>query len=262
MEKTGKIRLGVCTSYENVQTLARLGYDYIELGFSALGALSEDEFAKVKETICASPLRAQAFNGMLPGTFRLTGEKADLVPVRAFLEKTFVRARELGGQVVVFGSGGARNVPEGFCREKAAEQLVEYLNMAGKIASSCDMRIVIEPLNRKESNILNSVEEGLSLCKKVNHPNVGVLADLYHIGQENETMDGILHAGQNLWHCHIAQPLVRTSPCAGDGAEDWYARFFAALHEIGYEGRVSIEGRIPDFEKDAEISYQYLKKMA
>ena len=257
----GNIRFGVCTSFDHVQELAQAGYDYIELGFAGTGALAEEDYRQVRQTVLSSPIRAEAFNGMLPGEFRLTGEDADLVPVKEFCKIAFARAGELGGKVVVFGSGKSRNVPEGFPREKAYDQLAEFLQMAGEIAAPYGIRLAIEPLNRKESNILNSVGEAAELCEKVNSEYVGVLSDLYHVGQEKEDDQGILRAGKKLWHCHIAEPVNRTSPMCGDGGEDWYRFFFHALHSIDYDGRLSIEGRIVDFSNDIGKSLAYLKEL-
>lgn len=257
----GKIRFGVCTSFDHVQELAQAGYDYIELGFAGTGTLKEEDFRKVRDVILGSPIRAEAYNGMLPGDFRLTGEDADLNPVKEFCKTAFARAAELGGKVVVFGSGKSRNVPDQFPREKAYDQLAEFLHMAAEIAAPYGIRLVIEPLNRKESNILNSVSEAVDLCKIVNDEYVGVLSDLYHVGQEKEDTSGMLRAGDKLWHCHIAEPANRTSPVDGDGGETWYRLFFDALHKINYDGRLSIEGRINDFSSDIIKSLAFLKNL-
>lgn len=237
------IRFGICTHPSNAPLLAQLGYDYIEGGISSLYAMEETEFQAAREAVLSSPIRMEAANVFLPGTFRLTGEAADLSGIPAYLDVALSRAEQLGCQVAVFGSSGARNVPEGFPRERAMEQLAEFLRIAGPACQAHGIRIAIEPLNTKESNIINSVKAGLTLAIASGDENIGVLADWYHMELESEGVAGIQAAGELLWHCHIANPEGRIYPKPSDGQQERYDAFFAALVGIGYQGRVSIEGR-------------------
>jgi sugar phosphate isomerase/epimerase len=65
--------------------------------------------------------------------------------------------------------------------DKAWEQLADTCLILGREASKYDITIVIEPLNKSETNIINSVAEGYKLAQQVNHPNVKLLADFYII---------------------------------------------------------------------------------
>ncbi|WP_163582115.1 TIM barrel protein [Gracilibacillus saliphilus] len=64
--------------------------------------------------------------------------------------------------------------------------------------------IVIEPLNKKESNIITSVPETVALVEKVNRPSIQVLADLYHMMEENESLENIKTARSYLQYVHVA----------------------------------------------------------
>lgn len=234
------IKFGVCTAPENAPLVAQLGFDYIECAVTGIAALSDEEFARVREGILQSPIRMEAANVMMPGDIRLTGDQADLSPVPAYFDGVLPRIAELGCKVVVFGSGRARKMPEGYSRDKAWDQVAEFLALAGDSFAKYNLHIAIEPLNTGEDNVINSVSEGLAVANRVNHPNVGVLADWYHITKENEGVDGILAAGEKLWHTHVINPFGRSFPKNGDG--DIYDEFFKALSTIGYDHRMSIEG--------------------
>ncbi len=102
------------------------------------------------------------------------------------------------------------------------------------------VRVVIEPLNRKESNVFNSVGESDDFNVARGLTGIGVLADLYHISVEGESYDGIVAAGDRLGHVHVAD-ADRSAP--GEGAATDYAGFFQTLRAMGYAGTISIEAR-------------------
>ena len=108
------IRLGVCTGPDKIGQAAELGFEFIECGFAWLSSLTDEEYDKVLAQVQAAPIRVEACNGMLPGDLKVVGDKVDEQAIRAYLEKTFARAQTLGVKVVVFGSGAARGVPEGY----------------------------------------------------------------------------------------------------------------------------------------------------
>lgn len=250
------IRLGVCTAAENADTLSRIGYDYIELGLSRVTALSDAEFAALAEKMDSCPIRAESYNGMLPSELRVTGPDVSATAQHEYLEKAFARARRLGGKVVVFGSSGARNVPDGFPIDVAWRQIVNFLRLAERHAANYDLVIAIEPLRRKEANIINYVSEAVLLASIHQLPHIRALADTFHMAMGSEPLSAIETAGDMLAHVHTANAIGRRYPKRGDGED--YRAIFRALMDIGYEGRVSIEGGCDSFEEDAVEAYRAL----
>lgn len=102
----------------------------------------------------------ESMNVLFPGDFRLTGPQADFSAVDSYLEENLPKAQALGVKVVVFGSGGARHVPEGFPQEEAFAQLVELCREhIASAAAAHGITCCVEPLNRKETNILTTSGE-------------------------------------------------------------------------------------------------------
>ena len=95
--------------------------------------------------------------------------------ILGYVEKALKRAKALGVSNVVFGSGGAKNVPEGFPIEQGYEQIVTLLKRIAPVASGYGITIVIEPLRKAECNLINTFEEGCRLAKDVNDPAIRVL---------------------------------------------------------------------------------------
>jgi sugar phosphate isomerase/epimerase len=240
------MRFGICTDLLNAPAAAAAGFNYIEGAMTQVALAPGEEFEAIADAVARSGIKAEALNVMLPGSFRLTGPEVDLAPVREYLERGFARAERLGAAVQVFGSAGARNYPEGWLKDKAMGQLADFLSMAAPMAAKHGILIAVEPVNPGECNIINTVPEALALARLACMPNVGVLADWYHMAVQGECAQGMLAAGSALLHCHIANPCGRRFPLPGDGAD--FSAFFGALKEIGYPGRVSIEGSGEQYE--------------
>lgn len=255
------MRFGICTGLENVDRLAEVGYDYIELGVrNALMPESDDtEFQKIREQVADTPLKPEAYAGFIPKDLRVVGDTVDFPRLSRYVETACRRAREIGGEVIVYGSSGSRNIAEGYSEERALAQIADFLDMAADHAEAHDIIIVIEPICMKEGNILRTVADGLAMAKRVNRKGIKVLADLYHVWQENEPMQNIVDAAEWLAHVHIAEPVKRSYP----GNDDFdFTDFFTALKKVGYDGRISCECKFDNFDEDVETALKTMKNYA
>ena len=250
------IRLGVCTSVDRAACLKEAGFDYIELSLSSIAALSSEAFEALLHEVQASPLPVEAANSMMPGTYQICRKEGLGEDVVQYLEKAFDRAAKLGVKVIVFGAGAARRVPEDMSLEDGLRCLETFLRTAGALADEKGLKIAVEPLRAAETNIIHYVREAQMLAARVQLPNVGALADLYHMMSGNDSYED-MKAG--LVHCHIAERKERTWPRCGDGSEADYEALFSARKAAGYEGRVSIEGSMPEnFAESACASFRLL----
>ena len=167
----------------------------------------------------------------------------------------------LGVKVVAFGSGGARQRPEGVSEEEHKAELCRFLRMCSTHAARHGITIAIEPLNRNECNVINTVEEAYNLACEVNLPNIRILADVYHMYRNGEDLSILGRAGEMLVHVHVADPNTRMFP--GDTDCPYLCDFFATLCEIGYDGCVTIECQVPGgvgIEKAHAFLTSHLKK--
>jgi sugar phosphate isomerase/epimerase len=242
-----------------IEIIAEAGFDYIELPLAKLMTFAEAEFRQIQERIRAAGIRCEACCNFFPPDLKLTGEAVQAGRVAAYYEAALERAHRVGAGIVVFGSAGARNVPAGFGKERAWNQLVELLRDMDPVARSYGMTIAIEPLNRKESNIVNTVREGLQLATAVNRDHIKLLVDYYHLRLENEDPAIVVAAGAAIRHAHLAEPEGRVFPKAQSRAA--YAAFIEALRQIRYSGRLSIEASTDDLRRDAKEGLAFLKEL-
>jgi len=252
------MRFGWCGSEETIPIVKAAGYDYVELPLAA--TLRPEDPARADLGALRSALEGlgpTAFNVFLPGDLKVTGPAVDAARQERYLQAAFARAAAIGGTVAVFGSAGARNYPEGFSKETALGQIVQFLKLAGPIAAQYGVTVAIEPLNTGESNIVNSVAEGVAVAREVGHPSIQVLSDLYHVDREGQPYSETAAAGSRLRHVHVAGKEGRRAPILDD--IDYIAGFFRVLKETAYTGAVSVEGNAPDPAVQAPESLEVLR---
>ena len=250
------MRFGYCAGPAAIPAVKAMGYDYVELpAVAVLPESPEDDFKPVRKELLAHDIRPETWNILLPRHIKVTGPDADIYRVQRYLRTSFARIASVGGEIIVFGSGGARSVPEGFPMETARKQMLEFLIHCQEVAAEHDITVVIEPLSKKESNIINTVKEALEFADALNAPNVRVLADLYHMNEEGEPLSSITTAGLQLAHVHTAD-TGREHP--GTGSYD-HAAFFKALKDLDYDERISIECKSDHFTSLAGQSLDFLR---
>ena len=241
-----------------LKTLSEAGCDFFEFGVGMLCPESPKSlFEDFKDMLSDYSLRADCFNSFIPADLKVTGPNVDKARLDNYLANATERAAELGGEIIVFGSGGARQVPEGFSHKRAHDQILEFLDAAANYAREHGLVIAIEPLNRSETNMINSIAEAVQFADELMQPEVKVLVDFYHQMLEGEAFDEIVRAGERIVHVHVAD-TDRLYP--GSGEYD-YQRFAKSLADAGYNKRVSVECNFRDFDKEVPQSIQFLHEV-
>jgi D-psicose/D-tagatose/L-ribulose 3-epimerase len=123
-------------------------------------------------------------------------------------------------------------------KKKERERCLKNMRIVGKIAGDRGVTIGIEPLNRFENDMINTVEQALSLIIEIDSPNIKLLIDTFHANIEEKNIPlAFKRAGQYLCHIH-GNESDRGTP--GTGHMDW-AGIRDSLQEIGYNGTIVIE---------------------
>ncbi len=131
----------------------------------------------------------------------------------------------------------------------ATHQLSDSLEILGNHAEKQGVTLIYEPLNRYETNLAMTMEQGVELLAPLSTDNVVLLADLFHMNiEESNISDGMRRAGPYVGHVHFVDS---NRQAAGRGHMD-YAPIAQALDDIGYDGFVSAEAfPIPDSDEAA-----------
>lgn len=253
-------RIGLCGGVGKDSLAKANGLGYIEASVTdfLIPEKSEEEFAAKREYARKSLVPIYSANGFYPGDIRLVGPDADIERAVKYANTAIRRASELGLKVLVLGSSKARSIPEGWSREQAEEQFLQLLGSMAPTAEKYDIKIAIEPLQKSETNFINTVREGAEMARRTGSDNICVLADIFHMTRVGEGPDGIIDSADKLVHCHIAENESRTAP--GVKGDD-FTPYFEALKAIKYTGGISMEcGWGDDQQKQLPLSMEFMRQ--
>lgn len=165
---------------------------------------------------------------------------------QSYLRECIDMAIELGadtvsgplyGSPLVFAARAPHPIREA---ERALRELwcVEGLTLAGAYAQEHGVRLAVEPLNRFETDFLNTTRQGLALMRMVDLPSVGLTLDTFHMNMEDDDIASALRSvGRHLFHF---QANENHRGYLGTGHIDWTS-VVRALADIGYESTITLE---------------------
>ena len=233
--------------------MKKYGYDGIEFAAEPY-QLDADE--------CVSLMKKYDLNcRSLCGIF---GEDRDLTADGDAGEKAVQYLRDSVDLAVKTGAGviivvpspvGRTKKPEGKTMEELNRNAVENIRRAADYAQEKGVRFAIEAINRYETYFVNTLSKALKLVEEINHPAVGIMADLFHMSiEEGSSVDSLYMIRNHLLHVHIAD---NTREPAGMGHTD-FKEILRALKRIGYEGSLTMEFmyRLADPYSSREVNTQ------
>ncbi len=243
----------------NLARIAGWGYDGVELAVRDPGLVDAGEMEHI---ISANGLEVPAIGtGQAWGEEHLSFTDPDEAVRRAAIERITAHvplAVRFKAFIII---GLIRGVtPAGQTKERSLQFLGDALKECADAAAGKGVRLVIEPLNRNESDLVNTTAEGMELIGRVGAGNIGLLFDTFHAAIEEPDIEQSirLHA-ERIWHVHVADSN-RWYP--GAGQLDFPA-ILRTLYSCGYRGYLSGEFLPkPDPATAAQSSIATLKKIA
>ncbi len=253
------MKFGVCKDIKDLKKFDSSVVDYCEISLSALSKMSDEDIEERIEISRKTNIPIPCANGFFPKDVPLCGPDMNETQIREYTENVLEKANRMGVKILVLGSGKARYIEDGWDRELCLIQFEKACAIAGDVAKKYGMTVVVEPLEKGETNSVNSVKEGADIVRHLNHPDVKLLCDVFHFETEKEPLENITDNGDILRHFHIANPDGRLYPKATDEYD--YTNVVKAMKEIGYDAHLSIEGKALDFDCDLVESIKFLKQI-
>lgn len=143
----------------------------------------------------------------------------------------------LYGNPLVFAARAPHPVDEAL-RQRRQAWCVEGLSEAAPAAAAAGVRLGVEPLNRFETDVLNTTRQGVALMRLVDHEAVGLVLDTFHMNMEDDDIAGAIRAaGRHLIHF---QANENHRGHLGSGHIDWTG-VVRALGDIQYRGWITLE---------------------
>lgn len=236
---------------------AALGYEGIEL---ALADAAEVSPARLRVALESHALELPAIS-----TGRVFAERGIYFthPEASARQQAVETVSELVGLAAQFGAmvniGRVRGyVQQGESRQLAKARFMEGMRQCAHAAARQGVTLLLEPVNRYETNLINSVPEALDMLDRLGEPNIKVMPDVFHMNIEDVSIvESLRLAGERLGYVHLADSN-RLAP--GRGHLD-FAEIIRVLQEIGYDGHVTAEILPhPDPDTAAAEAIAYLRR--
>lgn len=229
-------------STQNIDLLTKvktMGYDIIEIAVEDTAII---DWNKIKEIARDLDLKIT-----ISGAFGTERDISSTEPEYRKLGKEYIVdclkiAADVGSPIFggpVYSAVGKTRLVSDEQKKQERDWCVETLKETSKIAADLGVVLGLEPLNRFETDMVNTVDQALSLVQEVGHTSLQIVMDTFHANiEEKDIPDAIRKIGKDLL-CHVqGNESDRGTP--GTAHLEWEG-IRDALQEIGYEGAVVIE---------------------
>lgn len=218
--------------------IADMGFDAVELPLENAGDLTA---SAVQDALAATGLTPYVAGAMAPGRDLVATDAGTIRSTQEYLGACIRLAADIGAPTVCgpFYSATGRlwRMDDGE-RERAYADLRENLEPLARQAVESGVVLGIEPLNRYETSLLNTVGQALAALGPLLGSGVGLALDTYHLNiEERSSADAIRQAAGSLVHVQVCGN-DRGAP--GGDSTDWQG-IFSALEDVDYTGPLNIE---------------------
>lgn len=229
---------------KRLRNLEQCGYQAVELMY----AMTMENPKETKAALADSPIEALSMCTSVDHDLCAPG--ADVSARVSKVQQTLEFASQFGVRSVV--SVPVRGpLADGVSENSERAQYRDALAQAGEFAASLKMAIVIEPLNRYETHLINRVDQAVATAVDVNSPGVAVMADFFHMNiEEADIARTIERAGRWIRHIHLADSN-RLNP--GRGHTE-FGPGLRALKSSGFDGVRALECRLGPGSPLTELS--------
>ena len=222
---------------QNIADIAAMGYDGVELAIRDPKLVDVDALEALTRE---HGLRVPAIGtGQAWGEEKLSFTDPDLSVRRAAVEriKSHIPLAARFNAVIIIGLVRGIIKP-GITQEQGMAWVCEALQECSTAAKPFGVRLALEPINRYETTLVNSVAQGMALIDQVGADNFGLLLDTFHMNiEEPDILQSISTCGDRIFHFHVADSN-RWYP--GAGHLD-FSGILSRLQSTGYDGFVSGE---------------------
>lgn len=223
--------------------IAQLGFDVVEIAVEDPALI---DVKKVKEALNQYGLQT-VICGAFGNSRDLTNESKDVQQNGlSYIEACLDMCAELGVSFFagpMYSAVGKARMLKPEQRKAEWDLAVHNLQKVCYMAGSRGLKIALEPLNRFESDLVNTANDVMRMVKDINHPAANVILDSFHMSiEERDVEQAIKAVGDKLIHVQVSENY-RGAPGSGQTPWDAYKR---GLEAINYKGIVSIESFTTD----------------
>lgn len=223
-----------------IRKAAHLGFDILEIAATPLPEYSNKKLRELRDCAAANGITLTCGHGPSAGQNLASADPIVRRNAIAFYTDLLHRLEKLDIHLIGGGIYSYWPVDYSLPVDKPGDwgRSVEGVSEIAKTAQECGVRYCLEVLNRFEGYLLNTSEEAVRFVQEVDHPNVKIMLDTFHMNIEEDSIGGaIRQAGIYLGHFHTGECNRR---CPGKGRIPWH-EIGGALKDIDYQGAAVME---------------------
>jgi D-psicose/D-tagatose/L-ribulose 3-epimerase len=245
MRRTLGVNTWVWTSPVTDASLPAIAAKAADLGFGAIELPIEQpgdwDPHRARDVLAEHRLRPYVVGAMAPGRNLVAAPASEIVRTQNYLARCISAAAVLGSPVVAgpftAATGRTWRMTD-TDRAEAYENLRAALTPVVARAEREGVRLAIEPLNRYETSLINTVEQALDALEPLLGTALGIALDSYHLNiEEKDVAAAVRTAGRHIAHVQVCGT---DRGAVGDDHADWPA-FLDALDDVGYTGPLNLE---------------------
>ena len=230
---------GIIAGHDRADEVAAAGADHLEQTVVGSLLLEGDDGAWVPAAGLAPVPPSPSFAILCPAQVQVSDPAVPLEETADYLRGAFAAISPWArpGATVVLGSGASRRLPGGVDRSAGERRFADSVRLARDLADAHGLEVLLEPLQRGETDLVNSLAESASFLDAHSLSGVRLVADLFHVMLEGESFETVHRLAGRVGHIHVAD-TDRRPP----GQGDWpLGEFLTALRDGGCDAHVSIE---------------------
>ena len=262
------MRYGFCTGFATTPlftidssleaAVSSWGFDYIEYPLMSVAALTEKDFAMLRQRVTDAHLACDSMCNLFPASVPVIGNAVSEKQIRTYLDIAFERAAILGAEKIIFGSAGARKRGN-LLKEEADRQFLMCLHILEEYCSFYQIPVLLEAIRYGEADYINTLAEAAemaSLAEREGCSHIGLMADLYHMDCNREDLSDLERYFPLIGHVHVCE-AERKLPSGSYSA--YLNSALSLLRDKRYHHTISYESVMPVSDREGEKACSLLQ---
>lgn len=252
------MRIGYCVSLKELKQLEQGMAEFVDLSGHELTALSVLETHSIAKRLKNLQIECVGIHAAFPSQIKIAGKGTDAEAAIRYFQQLVGRAEILQVKFIGIGSPQSRALEAGADREEADSHFASLLSAFCDCAG--ETRVLLESVNRKETNYINSLDEAYNIVQKAKRKNIGLILDLYHSQIENEDIGNLNdEIWKNVYYLHIADPHERKYPGYTTKGKLKHS-FHTAVRKAERVCEIAVEGNAMILKRDMEECNMVMKR--
>lgn len=256
------------SSFKNLEPIQTTLENLKNHGFNAVEVYGEPDLIDVsnlKDQINSLSIDVSGITGMWGMSSTnynsrnlITADSNSLIVAQNYVKKCVILCHELGGRTFniclfsdkpLISDGNHKYLPQDMKR-KLVSFLVNPLRDLARYANEYDVKLVIEPLNRYSTPVCTNFEDANFIVNQVNHENLGIMLDTFHMNIEEDSIyETIVASGNVLKHVHVSDNNRKMPGFAHIDFES----VVRALKRVEYSNYITFEPTIESAEYRSDL---------